>query len=211
MTLAHDRDLLTLEPALYRDVAWAGQRRVSATDAQVSGFTLTSASSDFEGAMVGAGAVALVHGAPLEVVEREDAQTLAVSLLRSAPGDAPIRPPAATQAELTVVSFAPQLEAAHIEVMRAIGLEPGAEGAEGPDAITNPRSVALVEALGALHLIFAGAAALTGADSAAWTKAEHYRERFGEARRRLCVGIDLDGDGKADSVRRMSVSRFVRA
>lgn len=210
MTFAKDRDLLALEPALFRDVAWAALRRVSASDAQVSGFALSSASSDFGAAGVDAGAVALVDGAPLEVVEREDAQTLTVSLLRASAGDPLIRPPSSAQASLSVMSFAPQLEAMHAEVMRALGLEPGAEEL-GEASVTNPRSVAHVEALGALHLVFAGAAALTGADSPAWTRAESYRERFGEARRRLCVGVDLDNDGRPDAVRRVSAARFIRA
>jgi hypothetical protein len=67
-----------------------------------------------------------------------------------------------------------------------------------------------VEALGALHAIFASASALVEQNSPMWARAQMYRERFIEERRRVRVDIDLDGDGIADATRTISAMRFVR-
>lgn len=221
MAFAVDRDLLVLEPSLFRDVAWAGQTLASAADAAIAGTTLTSASSDFEAAGVDAGHVAVVGGTSLEVLERLGATTLRVSLLRE--GDAgPALPPAAVSgAPLVIATFGPQLRAAHEELMRSLGIEPGADPEAEPDpgvgagapteaSIVNPRALARAEALGAMRLILAGAAATTGEGSTLWVKSEHYRERLMAERRRVRALVDLDGDGAADATRRIDASQFVR-
>src|SRR3954470_14123560 len=68
---ASDRDLLAMEPNLFRDVGWVGQRLVSGTGG-VAGttLTLTAQDVDFEDGGVGAGCVVLVDGAPYEVLAR---------------------------------------------------------------------------------------------------------------------------------------------
>ncbi len=220
MSFATDRDLLALEPGLFREVAWASQRLVEATGVSVAGSTLTAPGADFVGAGVGDGHVALVNGVAHEVTARLSATALTVSRLRDEPGSAPIAPAPVSGATLVVATFVPQIRIVHEQVMRALGIEPAGSpgapaepGAWAPteQSIVNPRAVARAEAVGALHLILSGAAALVGEQSTLWVKAAAYRERFAVERRRTCALVDLDGDGVADAVRRVSVSRLARA
>lgn len=214
MSFANDRDLLTLEPNLFRDVAWTAQRLIDAPGGSLSGTTLSVPGADFAAAGVGAGGVVLVNLAPLEIVARLSATQIQVSRLRDDPADPPLPPGAAAGAGVQVWTFAPQIRIAHEQIMRAVGIEPtptlGDVGALTPASVTNPRSVARVEALGALHLVFTAASALVGGESTLWQKAAMYRERFADDRRRLEVGIDLNGDGSPDAVRRVSTALFVR-
>ncbi len=214
MAFATDRDLLVLEPGLFRDVGWSAQRVVEASGVSVSGTTLTSAGSDFVAAGVTAGHVALVNGAPMEVAARLSATQLTVSRLREEASGSAIAPGAATGATLVVMTFRPQLSVAHGQVMRMLGIEPGSAaqvGGVGEGSIVNPGSLTRVVALGALHAILASASAMVGETSAMWEKARMYRERFEEERRRVAAQIDLNGDGVADATRRMNVLRLTRA
>lgn len=213
MTFATDRDLLVLEPSLFRDVGWSAQRVVEASGVTVSGTTLTSAGSDFVAAGVTAGHVALVNGAALEVVARLSATQLTVSRVREEANGGAIAPGATTGATLVVMTFRPQLSVAHAQVMRALGIEPGSAaqiGEVGETSIVNPGSLTRVEALGALHAILASASAMGGEHSAMWAKAQMYLERFREERQRVAALIDLNGDGVADATRRMNVLRLER-
>ncbi|MGD9693147.1 MAG: hypothetical protein AB7G17_10190 [Phycisphaerales bacterium] len=214
MGFATDRDLLVLEPGLFREVGWSAQRVVEASGVSVSGTTLTSAGSDFVTAGVTAGHVALVNGAVMEVVARLSATQLTVSRVREEAGGVAIPPGTMSGATLVVMTFRAQLSVAHGQVLRMLGIEPGSVGQlgeVGETSIVNPGSLARVEALGAMHAILSSASAMVGETSATWAKAEAYRERFREERQRVAALIDLNGDGVADATRRMSVTRLTRA
>lgn len=209
---ADDRDLLVLEPNVFADVAWVGQRLVSATGT-LAGRTLTVPGVDLAASGVSPGCVVVFDQVPLEVLDVTGATTMEVSLIRGEPTDAPITPRAGTNRVVSVVSFRPQVRVVHGQVLRMIGVEPGAAGGAGTlgeSAVTNPRELWLVEALGALYLVYAAAAALIGPDSPAWARAEMYRERFARERWRAVAKVDLDGDGAADASRRLNVLQFVR-
>ena len=211
MPFVTDRDLLIFEPALFRDFAWAGQTLVSAADGAIAGTTLTSASSDFAAAGVEPGQVALVAGASLEVVERTSATTLTISRPRERTADAPAPPLPVTGAALRIATFGPQIALMHEEVLRLLGVSASGGASPSEDDILNPRALSRLEALGALHMIFFGAAAAQGQDSPLWARASLYRERYLHERREVFAHIDLDGDGKADAVRRPGLARLRRA
>jgi len=210
--LATDRDLLVLEPNLFRDISWAGQRLLETTGS-TSGNVLTLAGGDAAAAGVTTGHVALVGGVALEVIERTAPGTLVVSRVRAA-GDGPIIPPPTLAAQPVVVtSFAPQLALVTAQALRLVGVGPGTDaGPDGPTEsdITDAGALRPLVCLGALHLIYAAASSLAGAGSPAHQRAELYRERFGAERSRASAPIDLDGDGVADVIRRPSVTRLVR-
>lgn len=207
---AKDRDLLVLEPGVFREVLWLGQRLVRGVGS-VSGTTLTMTSQDvgFDDAGVEAGHVVVIDGVALEVIARVSAGELEVSRLRASETGAPVGAGSIVSQVAEVSSFAPQIALTHAQVLRMLGLEASGRGAPSEDDVVNPGDLRLIEALGALHVVYASAAA-AGAGELAF-KAAMYRERFSAERQRASARVDLDGDGAPDSIRRMNVTQFVRA
>lgn len=199
---------------MFRDVLWLGQRLVRGVGS-VSGTTLTMTSQDegFDDAGVGAGHVVVVDGVALEVVSRESATELEVSRMRDAPGGAAIGAGSISEKEVTVSTFSPQISIVHSQVLRMLGLRASGEAGDGPseEDVVNGAGVGLAEALGAVHLVYAAAAAAGGSAGDLAHRAALYRERFGAERQRAAALIDTDGDGEADATRRMNVIQFVRA
>ncbi len=206
---ASDRDLLVFEPALLRDVGWAGQRVLSGTGT-VGGSTLSIGTGSLVDAGVDRGSVVLFDGLALEVIERLSATDATVSLMRSSADGAVLVPPGGVGRPVAAYSFGPQIEIVHRQVLAMIGLDADGEGFGGASAVTNPDALVRLEALGALHLIYAAAGAPGRGGEAMRERAEMYRVRFGEERERVVVGVDLDGDGAAEVSRRPSVFAMTR-
>ncbi len=214
MSFATDRDLLVLEPNLFRDIAFASQLLASGTDGVVSGTSFTSASADFVAVGVAAGHVVRIDDLAIEVIDVVSSTELTVSLLRAHSEDPAVPPPAGVALAYVVRSFLPQLEMVHRQVMRAAGIEPDGVGepsdAATVDDVLNGDEIAMVEALGALDEIFASAASMLADEPYLRLRAASYRERFSSARQRARVRLDLDGDGVVDVVRHLNVVQFVR-
>ena len=213
--LALDRDLLIFEPDLFRDVGWLGQRLVSGT-CNISGTTLTLTAHDVDlgAAGVTTGHVAVVDGTPYEVIARLSATTAAVSRLRASDADPAIPPSPATGKPVTIATLRPQIAMVELQVMRMLGIEPTAAAEPGvlfQTNITNPKALVRVVSLGALHLIFSAAAALSPEGSPNWVRADLYRNRFADERQRTAAQIDTDGDGLPDATRRLNTLQFTRA
>lgn len=216
---ATDRDLLVLEPRLFSDVSWATQTLLAAANGAIdsAGTMLTVSGASFTSLGIDEGFIALVAGVPLEVISRESATELIVSKLRATVNDSPIRTATGTNLAVFVGTFRPQIALVHEQLLRALGIAPDPPGVQDDpnmpteSRITNRADLALAEALGALHLIYASAAAMAGSESPQWTKALNYRDRFMAERRRLIARLDLDGDGTPEVFRRASVLQFLRA
>lgn len=204
MAYASDRDLLVLEPRLFVDLLWVGQRLYEG-EVSSSGTVLTAASGGLDAAGVGAGHVVTVGGASYEVVERLSDAELSVSLLRATASAPLVAPGGASGVSGTgrVMTFSPQIELVHAQVLAMAGIEDAA-------VVTDPSRLVLIEALGALHLIYASASAGSGRDSMG-DRASMYRGRFGAERARVRLMLDLDGDGEAETERRLNAGVFVRA
>ncbi|GJM19276.1 MAG: hypothetical protein DHS20C14_14890 [Phycisphaeraceae bacterium] len=214
MAFATDRDLVVLEPGVFRDAAWTAQR-VSVGGGGVSGITLTLSTGgpDFEAVGVGPGMVALIDGAPVEVIERTGASTLTVSRVRGIVEDAPIPLAVDASVKIEVYTFAAVLAGVHRRVLRMLGIEPDGDGSDdalAESAITNPSALARLEALGALHAIYSAASAAGPVGTEMGERAEAYRMRFSDERQRAAARVDLDGDGVPDATRRLNVIQFVR-
>jgi len=220
---AEDRDLLTLDPNLFRDVAWSGQRLVSGIGS-ISGTTLTLTSHDvtLEAAAITAGHIALIDNIPYEVIERLSPTTATISRVRPGPDDPVIPPTPATAKPVAIHTFAPQIAAAHTQILKLLGIDPALIDA-GPNAgqvkesdITNPDSFRAVEAMAALYHIYCIAAAPGSADLAGslahtWiNRARIWQDRYTDAIRTAAAQIDLDGDGQPDATRRPGLTQLIR-
>jgi hypothetical protein len=215
-----DRDLLILEPNLFRDVGFAGQRLVKGTGTVSGGvLTLTAQDNDFAAAGVAAGHVALVDGTPYEVLERLSATTVSLSRLRADPAGPALPPSPITDKPAEVVTFAPQIAASHRIILRLLGIEPDDPPMPGlitESHITNPGALRLAECLHALSGVFyAACTGYTGGPGGAafsiWQRAQMYRERFEAERQTAAARIDTDNDGLPDATRRLNVIQLVRA
>jgi hypothetical protein len=211
---ATDRDLLVLEPNLFRDVGWVGQR-LSRGTGTIAGTTLTIASPEvaLDAAGVREGHVVVAAGVSYEIAARLSATQLTISRLRESTAADIIPPTAAASVECTIATFAPQIAMAHAEIVRLAGVEAAGtapSGAIDESKILREPGVIRLEALGALAIIWAGASGLLGAGSPGHQRAEWYRERFVKERERIGIRLDLDGDGAADEVRGLSAARMKR-
>ncbi|MCC6678795.1 MAG: hypothetical protein IT436_16810 [Phycisphaerales bacterium] len=207
---ASDRDLLVVEPNLFRDIAWLSQRVLRASGA-IAGTTLTISAADgaFDTAGVGPGSIVTVDGVAYEVIDRLSAMQATISRPRASTLDPILPPTAVTGKDTWVITFAPQIAAVHAEILARLGI--GAE-AGGPDeaAITNPGALRRLEVLGTLAMVWGAAAALQGQGSPAAERAEWYRARFARERESVGVRLDLDGDGQVDAARHLGSTRMVR-
>lgn len=212
MNFSTDRDLLLYEPTLFNDLPWVSQQRLSVTDAEVNGTTLTSTEADFEMAQVDVGSVLLVGKVPIEVLARVDSMTLTVSLPRTRTSDAAIPPGDVSSAAVVARTFAPQAELVCGSLLRMLGLD--ADDPDEPldaDAVVSLSLMARLESLGTLERVFSSAAALTGDNDALLFKSAEYRRRLLEASARCPVQIDTTGDGLPDEKRYLGVGRLTRA
>ncbi|MBC7773542.1 MAG: hypothetical protein H7210_13685, partial [Pyrinomonadaceae bacterium] len=114
---ANDRDLLLLEPNLFRDLAWVGQRLL-VTTGSVSGSVLTLISGDFNSVGIGFGCVALYDATPTEITNIAAANAATVSLIRADPAGAIVPPLALGIKPVIVSTFRPQLALVHHQVLR---------------------------------------------------------------------------------------------
>ena len=211
MNFSTDRDLLHYEPTLFNDLPWVSQQRLSVTDGEVTGTTLTSAQADFEAAQVDAGSVLLINKTPVEVLARIDTMTLTVSLPRTRTTDAAIPPGDVSSATVNARTFAPQAELVSTSLLRMLGLDSDDPGDPlDADAVVSLSTMARLETLGTLERVYSSAAALTGDNDALLFKAAAYRRNFLEAAARCPVQIDTTGDGLPDEKRYLGVGRLTR-
>ncbi len=210
-----DRDLLALEPSLFRDVVWSGQRLCKATASTLNTtLTATGADNDFSDAQITAGHVVVVDGAAYEVIERVSASELTISRLRPSTTDFPIPVSACTDKPLWIVTFAPQIRTIHQQILRMLGVEPA--GAPVPPGtpteahITNRCDLAPLEIFGTLYLVLSAAAATAGPQSPLGIRAAFFRSLFSQERARAVATLDLDGDGRPETTARLNTAALQR-
>lgn len=210
-----DRNLLTLEPSLFRDCSWLAQQLGRGEARLESGHAIFESGSINRDAAQ-PGMVLLVGRAPLEITQIIDEHDVVVSLLRPSLDADPIPPADRSAAPAVCTTFTPQIALMHAQILAMLGLAPRGTPNTLPDQltedhITNPHDLALLESLGALHLIFAGLAATTGPDSIAWQKADMYAKRTARERFRAQAKLDTDADGQPDVARRCAVIHLIRS
>lgn len=210
-----DRDLLTLEPTLFRDVSWLAQTLALGTGSLAAG-TLTLDDPLLAGTGIAPGHIVMVDRIPLEVLAVTDDSTLTVSLLRPDPAGPQIVPVNRAGSAVSIITFAPQRALTHRQLLAMLGITPDGATPTSIEAVTesqilNPQDLTLVESLGALHLIYSAAAAALSDDSPQATRARMYQQRFAQERWRARAEIDLNNDSLADATRTLNISHLLRA
>ncbi|MFA6043557.1 MAG: hypothetical protein WC718_01110 [Phycisphaerales bacterium] len=210
---ALDRDLLALEPTLFRDLQWAGQT-LARGNLISSGLGLQfDFDVDLSGRGVGPGSVVVATGVSYEVVELLGAAEFAVTLPRDSLESGAMSPGLVGSGLAWIVTFRSQIAMAHRNLLAMAGID--ADAAPAPDVVTadkivNWRSLRYIEALAALKLIWTAAGVGLDEKHPANQRAAEYGARFREARHTAVLEIDTDGDGKADAVRRLGAVWLVR-
>ncbi len=210
--LATDRDILALEPFLFRDTIWLNQRLCRGTvNVNESVVDATTLDVDFDLAGVKKGHVVTVAGTSYEVASVNDSNQLTITRLRANNDEPGGAPSPITAAEAYVMTFRPQLALVERQIYLMAGLDPDnapdpviGPRQPTPEQITNPVSLRHLNVVGALHIIFTAASFSSVPDSALARRAAMYRAAFNEERARIRIEIDLNEDGKPDVTRRLN-------
>ncbi len=206
--LIADRDLLQFEPEVFREVRLAGQTLVE--EAGVLSAGVLTAALMTAAHVAGPGNVVVMGTRTMEVVERVSATQIRLSLVRVDAGDPPIQPPDESSQAFRVTTFAPQIAAAHGQLLAMLGLDALAQSAPGGAAITNPSDLKRLEAMLTLQLIYSAIAPMRSGDDGWAARAELYARRISDERQRARAYIDTNGDGEPDIVRRLNVGVLER-
>jgi hypothetical protein len=209
--LIGDRELLVIEPSVFVGAAAVATTLLSVADAEVSGTSLASATAAFEANDIDEGHVAVVDGMPVEIVNRVADTQLSISLPRASTDDAAIPPGDGTALAFAVLTFERLIEQTQQQLLRRMGVDADhPTDALDDTSILNPGTIGSVLALLVIASAFEQAAALNPSDASIGARASLYRELANRRMLQTSVVLDLDGDGVADSTRRLDVIAMVR-
>ena len=194
---ARDIDLIVIEPTLLRDVVWPSQTLLRGQGAvEESELTIADKAADLAMLGVDTGHVVMLGETPAEVVKRIDERRLLLSRPRAAGGE--VIGVGKYAGAVRIATFVPQIDVVHRRLMRWAEIEDQRRVVDGGGA-------GYAEALGALALIhFAN-------EPAPSARGVQYQRRFEIECERLALRLDLDGDGVAEQVRRVSGGPMYRA
>lgn len=205
-----DRDLVVLEPVVFRDAAHLSQVLFAGMCSLDQTLVLTDAPPP-ECPEIAAGGVALIDGVAMEIVQRAGERELVVSLPRPDRAAAAVAWRTLASARIEVRGFSSLIAVVHRRLLADLGMSAGGPNADvSREMVMNPDDWRNVETLGSLSLICTAAAAMRGDDDPMWGKAEHYRREHAAARRSLVVRVDRDADGVADRELRVQSGRLRR-
>lgn len=211
MNFSNDRDLIILEPNLFRDLPFLSQQRFKSQGASLTAGQLACESADFAAMDVTTGDIVLVNDQPLEVLARVDSTTLDVSHIRARPSDTAIPPQNESNATVIIRTFAPQRTLVHDLLLRKIGLDPDShEHTPGVDAIVSKAIMVELETLGTLEHLYTAAQSLTGDNQMVMTKAEQYGYAFRRAWIEARIDIDDNAVGTADRKHQPAIATLKR-
>ena len=215
LTFCTDIDLLHWEPNVLRDASFASQTLISGTG-NLADTAFTIASGSFTAAHVTPNQVCVLTGATAgsyPIVSVDSATQLTLSVLYDGlfptSGD-PVPSPPGTASNLTyaIRTFWPQRRIISELLLQAIGLDPADADAE--QKILNPKALRRACTVGALHLVYSALAAAAEDPDNYNLRVEMYEKLYRRAMRYAVVRLDLDLDGRLDTLRRPSVVELQR-
>lgn len=197
---SNDSDLLAHEPTVFHELPFTGQTRLRITDAAVSDQTVTSVTGGFSG--LSPGEVAIIGDGAFVITGIVNDNTLTLA----------VPPIGVGSSTLTVRTLAPQATLVHDELLRALGID-----VDNPDGETNESMIVSVslmnqfEVLGTLSRAYAGAASIGGDSRRIVEKADRYRRRFQSGLLGAAILLDVNADGRPDTVRHPGVGQLIRS
>lgn len=211
MALINDRDLLLIEPSLFVAASGAATILTDGIDGSVLGTNFSSAGSDFIALAIDAGHAIVIGDEACEVVERVGMTSLRVSSPRADASDPLIAPSSGTGLQFSIPTFRRIIDQAQAWTFGALGVDPDHSATPLDEtAIVNPEAIGRYIALRAIRIAFAAAAAIDPEDESLAARASLYHQRCAESSHNLKLRLDLDGDGRADSLRRLDVVSLMR-
>jgi hypothetical protein len=190
---SNDSDLLAHEPMVFHELPFAGQTKLRVMNAAISGQTITSATGGFS--TLAAGDVVILGDGAFAITAVVDDNTLTLA----------IPPVGVADGTLIVRTFATQAALVHEELLRAMGVEES-----DASSIVSIALVRQLEVLGTLARAYAAAVGTAGDSRRILEKADRYRARFTRGLLAAAIELDLDADGRVDTVRHPGIGRWVR-
>ncbi|HWB18859.1 MAG TPA: hypothetical protein VG711_01045 [Phycisphaerales bacterium] len=202
-----DRDLAAMDANLFIDAASVAMILGKGTGVSVRNGMMTI--NDFDlleiaqpGQIVAATATG---GQVVEILEVVDASTLDVSVPRVSESDSKIPPSESDGVDMNLLSFAPFLAASTTWVLREFRMDQIAEGSTQSEIVANSDSLKRLLLTHAIAEIYASAAAKSADDASLQARATLWKTRLIDQIEQTDLGVDVDGDGRADATRRMNV------
>jgi hypothetical protein len=217
MTYCTDTDLLHWEPNIFRDAAFASQLLLAGSG-NLSGMAFSVAAGLLAANHVAAGQVIVLSGAisgsyPVVSVDSASSLTLSImydGLFPDAGAGEPSPVGSASGLAFAIRTFFPQRRVVSAILNRAAGIG-GETDAPTTARIINTEAVRRPCVLGTLQMIYNALAAAASQPSELTIRAQLYERLYRRSLGQACVEIDLDGDGKAEAVRRLGAREMVRA
>lgn len=211
---ATDRDLLVYEPNLFRDFVFLTQRlTLGVADVSESTLSFYPDENSLAAVAITAGHIITIAGIAYEIIQRTDENEAIISRPRTA-SDAPIIPPPPLGGSPAfIATFAPQMHAVHVRIVRMIGIEPQGVPVPGQPKeghITNPEALRALECFGTLELIFRAAGTLLDDAHPINQRARFYAAAFESERERATAHLDANADGIPDTARKLNGSTLIR-
>jgi hypothetical protein len=216
MIYCTDVDLLHWEPNIFRDAAFASQLQLSGTG-DLSGTTFTLDTGSLAAAHVAAHQVIVLSGTiagsyPIISIDGATQLTLSVMYDGLYPESGPtVASPVGTAIDLgyAIRTFWPQRQVVSDLLTRAAGIGAEADAPAGA-AIINTEALRRPCVLGTLQMIYSALAAAAAEPPMFAARADLYERLYRRALAQTRVQVDLDGDGRADVTRMLSVVELKR-
>jgi hypothetical protein len=218
MLFCKDVDLLYWEPGVLKDATFASQVIAGGTgDLAGNLFTLstgpafTSQSVEAGQAMVLSGTIAGCYpiAEVISTIQLRITPLYAELFPESGSPPAPLTVGTATGLTYAVRSFWAQRKVVSDLLSQAVGVVPGTEDEEAI-TILNPEALKTACVLGTLQMIYGALAAAADEPARFSARADLYERLYRRALAHVRVRLDLDGDGREDATRLLSVMELRR-
>ncbi len=214
MSFCTDTDLLHWEPNILKDAAFASQTLIAGTG-NLAGTVFTISAGSLIATHIQAGQVIAFTGSYIgcfPIVSIDSATQLTLSVLYDGlfpqTGSAVPSPSSGAAApSYAIRTFWAQRRIVSDVIQQAAGLNSGELAAA---VILNSQELKRACALGTLQMIYSALAAASTSPGALNARADLYEKLYRRALRSAKVELDLNGDGRIDTIRALNILELAR-